>query len=502
MGVALTLQSFDDMFYRGLRGEPVIINDFLETSEEEKRNLNALIYTSYSGDVLSNLPSCGCEKITGEYNLDVVCDNCNRPVVAKIEQELEPVVWVRQPHGVSRMINPMVWIMLRNKFTKSGFNLVRWICDPSYKPKVKESTMVPFIQQAMQDRGISRGYNQFVEHFYQILDILYSLKPFRGQRDNDPLLQLLNAQSDCVFSDYLPLPNRALLVIESSTLGNYVDPIITGAVDAIRMMVGIDTEEKHYQQFVKERRTVKFIDQMATFYENTFKNSLAKKGGIFRKHVFGSRAHWSFRAVISSLTAAHRYDEVHVSWGIGVSLLRTHLVAKLLNKHRYTPNEALTLLNEYAQRYHPLLDELFKELIAESPHKGIPIILQRNPSLERGSAQALFITKVKTEVEIPTVSMSILIVKGYNADFDGDQLNGTLCIDIAMAHDLRHLAPHKSVFDLNSPFKVSGNLSMPKPVVATIANWIHDSVPEPDHLARLAKMKQLLTQENAWTPSI
>lgn len=41
------------------------------------------------------------------------------------------------------------------------------------------------------------------------------------------------------------------------------------------------------------------------------------------------------------------------------------------------------------------------------------------PSLERGSVQLTRITKVKTDPAIPTVSISILIVKGLNADFDG-----------------------------------------------------------------------------------
>jgi len=37
------------------------------------------------------------------------------------------------------------------------------------------------------------------------------------------------------------------------------------------------------------------------------------------------------------------------------------------------------------------------------------------PSLERASAQSVFITKVKTDPAIPTVSISILAIKGLNA---------------------------------------------------------------------------------------
>lgn len=55
---------------------------------------------------------------------------------------------------------------------------------------------------------------------------------------------------------------------------------------------------------------------------------------------------------------------------------------------------------------------------------------------------------------------------------DGDQLNATLSLDIATTEQLKALAPHKSVFDLNAPRAVSKNLSIPDTVIATIANWL------------------------------
>lgn len=54
-----------------------------------------------------------------------------------------------------------------------------------------------------------------------------------------------------------------------------------------------------------------------------------------------------------------------------------------------------------------------------------------------------------------------------------DQLNGTLSLDLMTSEELQKLAPHMSTFDLNEPRKVSKNLSMPKPVVSTIAAWMH-----------------------------
>ena len=166
---------------------------------------------------------------------------------------------------------------------------------------------------------------------------------------------------------------------------------------------------------MKQNRVVKALCELSEFYEGIYKTTFAKKTGIFRKHVFGSRAHFSFRAVISSLTGEHRYDEIHIPWGIGVSVFRIHLANKL-KRRGFTPNQTFQILSEYAQRYHPLLDELFEELIRETPGgRGLSCTQQRNPSLKRGSAQAVYITHVKKDPSIPTVSISILSVKGMNA---------------------------------------------------------------------------------------
>lgn len=73
--------------------------------------------------------------------------------------------------------------------------------------------------------------------------------------------------------------------------------------------------------------------------------------------------------------------------------------------------------------------------------------------------------------------------------FDGDECNFCLFLDEDLAKEFESLKPHKSVFSLNSPRQVSGNLSMPKPVVSSIAELMSSKeIPDP---AKLEKMKSL-----------
>lgn len=447
MGTYLRLVDHDRVFANLSTKRPYIVNEQDNSTEADKKRINNEVMTTYESDTLSNMPTCGCGETKGAHLLGpgggdgVICQECNTPVRAKIEREIEPLVWIRAPEGVRALINPEVYNKLHRKFNKSGVGLVRWLCDVSYQPTNKQYEPLLELQQRMAEHKppLKRGLNSFVDNFDIFLNILFSLRNYRTRGDeSEELFQLLHEQRDAVFSQYLPIPNRSLMVIEKSNVGTWVDPTLTDAINAVRIMEGIDFEpaKKDSKEPLKrketpdsirkkENQTIKAIALLASYYENMYKNNLAKKSGWFRKHVFGSRAHWSFRAVISSITDPHDYEEMYIPWGIGTSVFRIHLYNKL-QKRGYTPNEAIEFLNVHANKYHPLLDELFKQLIDEAPtevypdgtiKRGIACILQRNPSLARASAQRLLITRVKIDPDDPTISMSIKDVRGANAKF-------------------------------------------------------------------------------------
>jgi hypothetical protein len=424
MGVSLSLENHDLLFQQQTAHIPIILNDYNNQSEDSKRQLNELIYTATEGDVLSNIPACSCNATFGEHKLNaedpVICPECGTPVVAKFEKKIDPLLWIRSPNGVEKLINPVVWTMMKREFTKGGFEVIRWICDPYYKVSSKQSKYITAVNEMLMGLNVRRGYNAFIQNFDAIIDGLYSMRLFaKPGRKKTSFKKFLERYRDAIFSDYIPLPNRALLVVENTNVGRYMDPIILDSIDAIQTMAGIDSDLNNFTVQVKENRTLKTIVQLAAYYESVYRFTLGKKQGILRKHVFGSRAHFSFRAVVSSLTGSHFYDEIHIPWNLAVTVLRVHLANKL-EARGFSPNDIFALLNEYTTQYHPLLDELFKELIAEAPGGAIPATMQRNPSLNRGSCQAVGISRVKTDMSDPTVSISFLAVVAMNCDFDGE----------------------------------------------------------------------------------
>jgi len=403
-----------DTMYRQLSVEPIILNDFIKSTAEDMERILDLIFSKYSSDMVSLLPTCGCDNPTvGEFALGSICPNCNGKVEAKLEESIEPVLWLRKPSGITALINPHVWLMISNIFMKASFNTVLWICDTTYRPVTKPPEK---LIEKLEEIGIQRGYNYFVENFDFILAQLMDLKLFLNKsEDIKNLRKFLENNRGKLFSDYIPVQNKSLLVIEKTNVGVYIDPNITIAADAINMLIGIDTEEMGMR--VKENRVAKAISRLAFYYEAYYRDSYCGKPGMFRKHMFGTRAHFSFRTVISSLTEKHRYNEIHIPWSVGVTMFELHLLNKLI-KRGYRLNVAKAMLSEHVSIYHPVLDGLMQELIAESQYGGIVGIFNRFPSLLAGSILCLIITKVKTNVNDNTTSLSDIVLKSLNADRD------------------------------------------------------------------------------------
>ena len=482
------LVNFNTLFSQ-LTSPPVIINDLSTATMEDREKIRNMITSRYSSDMMSILPSCQCGKTKGEFALATKCPHCGTEVVSVIEDSVEPLVWFRRPKEVAPLINPIVWIMLSERMTISGFNILQWIADSTYRPTVKTPDA---ILQKFIDYGIKRGYNNFYENFHAYIDFAMNVSEIRKRTKNkrNYLTELLEMKRDSIFSDYLPLPNKSLLIIEKNTMGTFIDPTVVKAMDAIEMITSIDSANFEHTNRVRENRTIKAIVKLCEFYYDFFKVNIAGKTGQFRKHILGSRTNFNFRAVVSSLTGIHHYEEIYAPWCVGLTAFRPQMINKLLNRG-FTLNAAIEMLVAHVEKYHPLLDELLQEIVRETKDgQGIVVIENRNPTMLSGSIQKKRITKFKTDPGDHTVSTSIITVTAPNTDYDGDALNYSISLDNFLAEKWDKLSPHYNVFTATNPKEISNNISIPKPVISSTSNWIQNTqAPDP---VKLERMKQLI----------
>lgn len=470
MPIIQTLISFDDLYQRS-KNDKYFINDIDPFNEENRKIIDSIMASRYTGDNISLIPSCDCGEIKGTYYVGQECPKCNTKVKASYEDNLSYLLWFRRSDDIAPFINPVALSILDNRFKvgKTSFRVIRWLMQPKYqitKEILKSSGNLSFeLEEKLKAHNIERGYNSFVYNFDTIMKILFDVMKLK---QTDELQTFINDNKRIMFSNYLPFPNKMILAYESNELGIFIDKSIINPINVIRRLSGFDVHKR--SSYNRQDRVASSLIDLSQFYKDYMKKTIFEKEALVRQHVISSRMHFSARAVITSLTDVHDYDELHIPWSVGCSLFREHIISKLL-KRGYVYKDAVNYLIEHNQNYSPLLDEIFHELINETG-EGIPVFFNRNPSLHRGNIQRHRITKVKTNINDRTFSISLLVFRSYNADVDGDELNLTYCPSEIVIQNLNNFSPHHNVLDLNEPNGFSDAIALPKPIVSTIYRWL------------------------------
>lgn len=476
MGISLEMVDHDKLFNEaGL--QPILINDFDLTNTDEFERLNSLIFTTYDKDSLEVVPSCDCGETKDQHNLGVICDNCLTPCLPVTEKPLESVLWIGKPDGISKLVHPHFWLIMRKEFTSSGVSALEWLTNPRYRtPPTANTVIIDRIKKTeINGEPIERGYNYFIENFDEIIEklVLGKVIKFSTVKARTEFYQFVKENRGLLFSDHIPIPSKVALIKEDTDMGSYADVTHLPMIDAIRTISYISTSELDITHQQLESRLVGVFNKLDEFYTNFYNKALSPKEGWFRKHVYGSRLHFTARAVITSLSDKHNYDDIELPWSLSVQYLKVHLKSKLIRRG-FTPDEAIKHINKNTLKYDIVLDEIFNELIAEGPDGRIWTLLHRNPTLTRGSMKPVGIAKVKTNPKDNTIGVSVLILAALNADFDGDQLNLGILLDKESYNRFKRLSPHLYALDLKTPRKLSGYLKLPGPIVAMIANYVHN----------------------------
>jgi hypothetical protein len=52
-------------------------------------------------------------------------------------------------------------------------------------------------------------------------------------------------------------------------------------------------------------------------------------------------------------------------------------------------------------------------------------------------------------------------------------MNGAIAIDHKLAELWNPFKPHRNLMEMSSPYKLTGHLSIPKPVISMVSNWLY-----------------------------
>jgi hypothetical protein len=220
-----------------------------------------------------------------------------------------------------------------------------------------------------------------------------------------------------------------------------------------------ETKKKNRQLRVERTAFKAYKDIIAYVVEATSKYISIKKA-IPRMHIFGSRFHWSFRAVVVPIIGPHEYYELHVPWQMAVNSLRVQLRGALM-RQGMSINQAVAKVTRALLVVDEDIKAIMDKMIADSPFPGLPCVWDRPPSIRDGSVMLKFWTKIKTDLDDSCIGMGPIDVALPNADFDGDNLAGILIPETDMVRAFRSLSPASLIYDRNNG-GISDNIGIHK----------------------------------------
>jgi len=362
-----------DEYYLRSEGDKIIVNDLNFYSVNDLELVNNNLMTIYNTDVLSTIPECDCGETKGRFKRGKICDVCGTKV-KELNEKVHPLLWLFKLENDLQFINPDFWLSLRTVLYKN-VDMLRWMSDPKYNPPVTMPVYIEGIKGILKERS----YRNLVAQLGEVLEYLTEHSYFKKEKKQKKLQKLLNdwnSKKDVLLSDYLPIINKRLFVMENTTKGKFTNLAVAGVIDVVMSWIKAVSEETTPKK--RDNLTATTVSKLADLYYTYFDKHAVKKVGIFRKHVYGGRSHFTFRSVIVPQIGPHHYQEIHVPWTIFISTYRPYILNYMM-KDKIPYNKASELLFASVKRYSKYVHGIINTIIASSKYElGLPVLGLRN----------------------------------------------------------------------------------------------------------------------------
>lgn len=398
-----------DKDFMNLKTDPILLTSLPAETMADRAAIQELIVTNYGkdADTLDTVASCGCGETSGNHRVGDTCLACNGKVREQHTLSSESLVWIECPEVAGQFFTPLAWEMFSSALTpnpkKSDWNGLAYICKLNYKPAPPENERAVKLQRTLDSLGF-RGLNQVMENLPLLLEVIK-----QEGRNIKYLGELIDRYKDDLTCKYLPLPTKTAFVLQKTSLGDFTDPSLKSAMEAIQHIVALSNESKPNRII---NRCVSIMEELRNYYDSVY-SVIGKKPQWFRKVIYGTRLNWAWRTVITSLYGTHHYEEIKIPYSQACVLFKVHLTNRLVTRHDMSMREANEYIDRHTAQIDPFLLAQLNELVAETPNgQGFWCTLTRYPTLSRGSTQLLRITGFTNS----STELSVLVLVAPNSD--------------------------------------------------------------------------------------
>lgn len=420
----VSLINYDDLYNEAVN--PRFLNDLL-VSDTGKSVLD-LIFQRSEGD-LEYEPHCSCNTFRGVQYEGHVCPFCGSTIISDFTSNFVPNNWIRISDNLPPIIHPRFYLILtsfasRMITTKRGSK----ITGKKQKIPIIDFILNPDLELPDDLKpGIhGQGFDYFCENMEEIMNYLFVEHPrFSRLEKADMIMRIYNEYKDRLIIRKLPILHQSFHPMHirgrTKTMDKTADLILPAVLDMANaeFTVRRNVSRKNYANREVWKIFTKYID----YIKKVMESKLGDKQALIRRHNIAARIFWTGRGVISPINGPHDGDEIHLPWNIAMYGLQLEIINFLCNRYDYTPTDAFEHFFKHVNKFDPTIYKIMETLIKECPYKGLPIGINRNPTLLRTSIRLGFSPKVKKDPNDKTINLSQRICSGFNADNDGDEMN-------------------------------------------------------------------------------
>lgn len=396
---AITLIDLDEAF--NSNPNRVVVNNDVLVSNKLSKEINDVIFSKSDGE-LGFVPHCQCGHTSGLAKEGLTCPLCNTVCSSQFVNSLTQNAWLSIPDQFPPVLHPVFYLILRkwtcanrknkkqdsfdalkrngkNK-SESDTSIIDCILDPRAD---LPDDLVPYLTRHGEDIRKCRGFSYFHEHADEIINILAYEYPRTAKKATTPsVIAFIKHYRPLMFIRHIPILHNSLHLLKSNgdTL-KYTDNtskyILTAIVD-----LSLSTFKLHSAHITTYRMNTtlyKIYSLIHSYHYALIREKLGRKHALLRKHVFGSRTHFSARSVVTPHDKVLPFDELILPWKMTVNLLKLQILNLLMHRRKMLLEEALTKFLNALVQYDPVIDEVIQTIIAEFPGGRMPVAVGRNP---------------------------------------------------------------------------------------------------------------------------
>ena len=371
--------------------------------------------TSYGDDnAYEDRYSCECGRLIGKNYAEQkkICPHCNS-VVEHVDIDMRTTGWIILDRDY--IIQPAYCKKIEN-FIGKQFNSIIFYKDE----QDRDTESNPF-------DGI--GIIEFRERFSEIMD--YYLKKNSSNKFETYLFIMSHISQ--VFVQSIPVYSSHLrpFVIRAEEIRYTKEDILYKRIFTNHELLNnrynlerrversMKRDPKRSVSYLRRENIVYSIQQDILSLWDLLFNTIQKKTGTIRSSINGGRLNQTARNVIVP-SKRLRPNEIIIGYTTFLELYKLEIISILVEMYDISHPDAWAKW-EYAMVTFD--DQIYKIMQYMVTNRNIIVEINRNPTINYGSQLCMKIVEVTPDITDHTMSLPELVLKLFNADFDGDVMN-------------------------------------------------------------------------------